>query len=79
MKQTGRCPKCAGVDIVQGTGAEDEWSEEQEFLASFRSAAKKTKEKDAGLTAWVCCGCGFVEWYALQPRRLKRHPQTKSR
>lgn len=48
-------------------------SEEYKSTLSFRkvpSALPDREQPHGRLEAWVCRGCGFVEWYAQSPERI---------
>lgn len=76
MKTSGKCPKCGGTDIVAGAKALDraDYGAELDLtIATFgRPDALIFKEQEVtSVSAWVCVTCGFVEFYAVDPRRIK--------
>ncbi len=79
MKQTQKCPKCGSTDLIADAKAIDRayaWmgsSEEELAVATFRKPeAKLFKGKlSTTLSAWVCAGCGYVEFYADSPQSIK--------
>lgn len=76
MKQTGKCPKCGGADIVADAKAIDRGhgnSQQEMSVATFRKPeALIFKEKqETTVSAWVCAGCGYLEFYADHPATIK--------
>jgi predicted nucleic-acid-binding Zn-ribbon protein len=76
MKKTGKCPKCGGADIISDAKAIDRSHGGVELdmsVATFRRPdALIFKEKEmTTVSAWVCASCGFVEFYADDPRRIR--------
>ena len=76
MKRTGTCPKCASRDIIRDAMAIDRG--ENQFqreltIATFRDpdAFLFKGEQTSTVSAWVCAGCGYVEFYADDPAALK--------
>jgi predicted nucleic-acid-binding Zn-ribbon protein len=75
MKQSHRCPKCQSTDIIGDVRPLDRTDDGTYTaqLATYRNpgamlfrGAQKTP-----LRAWVCAECGFVEFYAEDPKVLK--------
>lgn len=77
MKQTKRCPKCNSTDIIADAKAIDRGesnSEGELSVATFRTPEAwifRGKLKTT-VSAWVCCGCGYVEFYADDPRAIRQ-------
>lgn len=76
MKQTGKCPKCGGTEIIADAKAIDRGdynSQHEMSIATFRNPqAFIFKDKqEVTVSAWVCGSCGFIEYYADSPVRLK--------
>ena len=76
MKRTGKCPKCGCTDIIADAKAVDRGdgnSEQEMIIVTFRKPeAIFFKEKqETTVSAWVCAGCGFVEFYADRPSFIK--------
>ncbi len=77
MKQTGKCPKCGCTDIIADAKAIDRGdaaSEHEMSVATFRKPeAILFKEKQVTtVSAWVCVGCGYIEFYADRPKTIRR-------
>ena len=76
MKRSNQCPKCGSKEIIVDAKAVDHGQYNADLdlsVATYRNpSAILFKGKMAStLSAWVCCGCGFVELYADSPRNLK--------
>ena len=76
MKRTNRCPKCRSSDVIADAKAIDrgEGCMELELsVATFRKpdALLFKGQKISTLSAWVCAECGYVEFYADAPQRIK--------
>ncbi len=76
MKQTGKCPKCGSSDIVTDAKAIDRGhmdSPHEMSIATFRKPeAFIFKEKqETTVSAWACEDCGYVEFYADHPKRIR--------
>ena len=76
MKQTGTCPKCGSVDIIANAKAIDRGHGNSQMdlsLATFRKpdALIFREKQETTVSAWVCAGCGYVEFYADAPRTIK--------
>jgi predicted nucleic-acid-binding Zn-ribbon protein len=78
MKATNKCPKCGNSDIIADALAIDRGhgnSRQEMTVATFaRPEAFIFKQMQAtSLSAWVCASCGFVEFYADHPTKIKVH------
>lgn len=76
MKKTGTCPKCGSTDIIADAKAIDRGdtgSEHEMSVATFRKPeAIIFKEKQVTtVSAWVCTGCGYIEFYADHPKTIR--------
>lgn len=76
MKRTNKCPKCGSSDIIADAKAVDrgESNVESELsVATFRKpeALIFKGKASTNVSAWVCCGCGYVEFYADTPQSIK--------
>jgi predicted nucleic-acid-binding Zn-ribbon protein len=76
MKTSHHCPKCGSTDIIADAKAVDRGhcdSENELTVATFwRPEALLFKgEVTSTVSAWVCVGCGYVEFYADNPQLLK--------
>lgn len=76
MKQSGQCPKCKSHRIIADAKAVDRadggWEEELGVATFGKPEAIFFKDKRVSkLSAWVCAGCGYVEFYADTPVDLK--------
>ena len=75
MKRTNQCPKCGSSDIIADAKAIDRahnGAEAELSVATFRNpdAAIFTGQSRTTLSAWVCAGCGYVEFYADSPQSI---------
>lgn len=75
MKQSGECPKCASPNVVADAKAQDRshYGAIQDLsVGTFRNPdAKIFKEhRQSTVSAWVCLACGFIEFYADDPKAL---------
>jgi len=76
MKRTGKCPKCGCADIIADAKAIDRGHgnlEREMSVATFwKPEALIFKEKkETTVSAWVCAGCGYIEFYADHPTTIK--------
>lgn len=76
MKQTGKCPKCGSSGIVADVKTIDRGPSLSQFdmsIATYRNPeALVFKEKqETTVSAWVCEACGYVEFYADQPKAIR--------
>lgn len=76
MKLTNKCPKCGSSDVIKDAKAVDRSHggvENELSVATFRKpgAALFKGKQITTLSAWVCGGCGFVEFYADSPQSIK--------
>ncbi len=73
MKKHHACPKCESTDIIGGVRPLDS-NEGLARLADYRNpdALLLKGRQSTTLSAWVCAECGFVEFYADDPKVLKR-------
>ena len=65
MRNTHRCPKCGGTDIVHIPAAE--WL----FSGGIRTYAGLHKGRRVLTERCICRGCGYVEIW-VKPEHLKR-------
>lgn len=73
MKRTNRCPKCGSTEIIADAEAVDHAGLTDLSVATFRKPDAILFKGQTGstLSAWVCGDCGYVEFYADEPERLK--------
>jgi predicted nucleic-acid-binding Zn-ribbon protein len=76
MKQSGKCPRCGCTDIIADAKAMDHGhlnSPLEMTVATYRNpqALFFKGQQATNVSAWVCAGCGFVEYYADTPDKLK--------
>jgi predicted nucleic-acid-binding Zn-ribbon protein len=75
MKNTQKCPKCGSTDLIADAKAIDRahTTEEELSVATFRKpeAILFKGKLSTTLSAWVCAGCGYVEFYADAPQSIK--------
>ncbi len=75
MKQTNKCPKCGSSDVIADAKAIDrsQYGVEAELsLATFRKpeAIMFKGKSTTTVSAYVCGGCGYVEFYADSPQNV---------
>lgn len=75
MKRTNECPKCGSSDIVADAKAVDRshgGAQAEMTVATFRNpgAFIFNGQVSTTVSAWVCAGCGFVEFYADSPQNI---------
>jgi predicted nucleic-acid-binding Zn-ribbon protein len=74
MKQSHRCPKCQSTSIIANVtplDASDSGYREAELAVYARPTALVfTGKQSTTMSAWVCDDCGFVEFYAANPKVL---------
>jgi predicted nucleic-acid-binding Zn-ribbon protein len=76
MKHSKQCPKCQSNDVIADVTAIDRShnSNHSELsVATYRDpyALIFMGQQKTTLSAWVCANCGFVEFYADAPKKLK--------
>ena len=76
MKRTNKCPKCGSSDVIADAKAIDRanYNAETELsVATFRKpeAMLFRGKLMTTLSAWICGDCGFVEFYADSPEKIK--------
>ena len=76
MKQTGKCPKCGSSDIVADAKAIDRGegiTQHEMSVATFRKPESLIfkKKQETTVSAWVCAACGYIEFYADSPSKIK--------
>ncbi len=75
MKHNHKCPKCSGTDIITNARVltRINAAEGDLTLATYDNPeALLFKGKQSTIvSAWVCAGCGFTEWYAADPNVLR--------
>lgn len=76
MKSTGICPKCHSKDVIQNARAIDkghaDMDNDLEIVTYEDPQAMIFKGRHScHVTAWVCVGCGYIEYYAESPGSLK--------
>jgi len=76
MIQNHRCPKCGSTDLIADASPLDQ--SELDATREMRVATYRKPEalvfkgqQTSNLSAWVCGGCGYVEFYADKPDALK--------
>lgn len=73
MKRSNKCPKCGSGDIIRSARPMDSADLSETVVATFRKpeAALFKGRQSCRLSACVCAGCGFVEFYADDPEELR--------
>jgi predicted nucleic-acid-binding Zn-ribbon protein len=80
MKLSGKCPKCASTDIISDAEAVDRGGKGSEYEMTVATIGNPEAfffrdKRQTTLSAWVCASCGFIEYYADFPAKLKT-PKT---
>jgi predicted nucleic-acid-binding Zn-ribbon protein len=75
MKKSGKCPKCESTNILCDVKAIDFGDSNSQLDLSLGVEGNPTarffrQQHRSTLSAWVCGDCGFVEFYADDPRVL---------
>jgi predicted nucleic-acid-binding Zn-ribbon protein len=75
MKKSGRCPKCGSTDLIADAKAVDRGhgNHESDMIVATFGKPEKWIFKDehtTKLSAWVCLGCGYLEFWADTPANL---------
>jgi predicted nucleic-acid-binding Zn-ribbon protein len=76
MKTTGKCPKCGSTEVIADAKAIDygdsDWQKEMS-VATFRKpdALIFKEQRQTTVSAWVCTACGYIEYYADHPDRIR--------
>jgi predicted nucleic-acid-binding Zn-ribbon protein len=70
MKRSGKCQKCGGETII---GEAMPYRNQQLRIVTFRDPDASVDKEPVFSTVsiWVCGDCGFTEFYADHPARLK--------
>lgn len=76
MKQTGKCPKCGGTNVIADAKSIDRgesFIEHDMAVATFRNpqAILFKGQQVSAVSAWVCGTCGFLELYADKPEAIR--------
>lgn len=73
MKFDGKCPKCNGTEIVADAKAVDQGNYRVDMQVSttqYPNALIFKNERISTVSAYVCLKCGFVEYWADDPKAL---------
>jgi predicted nucleic-acid-binding Zn-ribbon protein len=76
MKRTGKCPKCQSAAVITDAMVVDHAhlnTQREMTVATFRnpSALIFKGQVSSTVSAWVCAECGYLEFYADTPEKLK--------
>jgi predicted nucleic-acid-binding Zn-ribbon protein len=76
MKNTKKCPKCDSEEIIANATAIDRgesFAQTELSVATFQNpeALIFKGQFTSPLSAYVCVGCGYVEFYADSTSQLK--------
>lgn len=72
MKRTNKCPKCGSSDVIKDAIAIDSINRQLSVATYRKPEALLFKGQLAtSLSAWVCADCGYVEFYADDPKGIK--------
>lgn len=76
-----QCPKCRGPMVVANVREAEKVDlvRAESALDRATPAARRSYKRIEGTTlfALVCSTCGFVEWYARDPRVLRWRPTAR--
>ena len=73
MKKSHPCPKCGSGNVVKEVEAVGSFAVGIRLQKSGRPEALFFQENRwSGVLAWVCADCGFIEWYAVEPKKLQQ-------
>lgn len=67
MRKSQRCPKCDHGEVLHVPRVQDSDHDDQGLGVRMGLI---TRETIGALQAYVCLGCGFVEWYVERPDRI---------
>lgn len=75
MKQSGKCPKCGGREIIADAVAVDRGHYDTQRDLSLATYGKPNAlifrdKRETSISAWVCAQCGYVEFYADAPGKI---------
>ena len=76
MKHTGKCPKCAGTDILGHVlaldrGDSNHWYELCVGRDRKPQALIFKGRETTPVFAWVCASCGYTELYTERPEDIR--------
>jgi predicted nucleic-acid-binding Zn-ribbon protein len=72
MKKTGKCPKCGGTEVIARALAIDGLGQSLSVATFHKPDAVVFKQAQrTTVSAWVCAGCGYVEFYASDPSGIQ--------
>lgn len=76
MKQSQCCPKCRSNDIIANVRPLDLGHGNAQHTAQLATYANPNAflfkgKQSTTMAAWVCAECGYVEFYADDPRALE--------
>ena len=76
MKQSHRCPKCHSTDLIAGVQPLDLGDHNAAHTAQLATYRKPEAlvfkgRQSTSMTACVCAQCGYIEFYADDPKALK--------
>lgn len=77
MRSRGRCPDCGRGSLIHAARVLDRAE------AFFRSAMALYQPSQWSFTgrgqfeAWICTGCGLMEWYVITPARVQVDGETR--
>lgn len=76
MKRTNKCPKCGSRDVIADAKAIDRAHYSAQTDLSVATFSKPDAMLFKGqltttLSAWVCTDCGYLEFYADDPKSIK--------
>lgn len=73
MRERLRCPQCDGCRVFEVTAVNDGGGEGSMCIAR---AGLLNMRKVGQCSAYICEGCGLIEWYAQSPDALKPNGKT---
>jgi predicted nucleic-acid-binding Zn-ribbon protein len=82
MKHTGQCPKCGSTQIITDAKAVDrgEGNRPHEMVVvtyARPDAILFRQRQHTTVSAWVCAACGFMEFYADDPKVIEDQGQQR--
>jgi predicted nucleic-acid-binding Zn-ribbon protein len=72
MKISGQCPKCSSREVIRGTTSSTGDTGGDLLVSTYQdpTAFVFKGKRSSSLLAYVCGKCGYVEFYAIEPRVL---------
>ena len=74
MKQTGKCQKCDCTEVIADAMAIVRGFAQAEMtVAKYRKPGANLfkQQQETTVSAWVCSACGYIEYYADHPDKIR--------